>query len=45
MTLAGILQILLFFGFILVLTKPLGSYMARVFGGERTFLSPVLRPV
>jgi potassium-transporting ATPase potassium-binding subunit len=45
MTLAGILQILLFFGIILLLTKPLGLYMARVFGGERTFLSPVMRPV
>ena len=38
MTLAGILQIVLFFGILLLLTKPLGSYMARVFGGERTFL-------
>ena len=25
--------------------KPLGGYMTRVFAGERTFLSPVLRPV
>jgi K+-transporting ATPase ATPase A chain len=25
--------------------KPLGGYMTRVFSGERTFLSPVLRPV
>ena len=25
--------------------KPLGAYMAQVFTGERTFLSPVLRPV
>jgi K+-transporting ATPase ATPase A chain len=25
--------------------KPLGWYMTRVFSGERTFLSPVLRPV
>src|SRR5262249_55031573 len=27
------------------LVKPLGWYMTRVFDGERTFLSPVLRPV
>ena len=27
------------------LVVPLGRYMARVFEGERTFLSPVLRPV
>ena len=25
--------------------KPFGGYMTRVFNGERTFLSPVLRPV
>ena len=27
------------------LVKPLGWYMTRVFNGEATFLSPVLRPV
>ena len=30
---------------IVALVKPLGWYMTRVFNGERTFLSPVLRPV
>lgn len=30
---------------ILLLTKPLGVYMARVFTGERTFLTPVLGPI
>jgi K+-transporting ATPase ATPase A chain len=45
MTSNGILQLALFFGVILLLTKPLGAYMARVFQGERTFLSPVLRPI
>jgi K+-transporting ATPase ATPase A chain len=39
------LQLALFFGVILLLTKPLGTYMARVFQGERTFLTPVLRPI
>ena len=45
MTSNGILQLALFFGLVLLLTKPMGAYMARVFQGERTFLTPVLRPV
>ena len=45
MTTNGVLQIVLFFGILAVLIKPLGVYMARVFAGERTFLDPVLRPV
>src|SRR5215467_5930330 len=45
MTSIGILQILLFFGLILALTKPIGLFMARVFSGERTFLHPLLRPI
>src|SRR5262245_54041565 len=45
MTANGIFQMALFFGLILLVTKPLGIYMARVFAGERTFLSPVLAPV
>ena len=45
MTTSGVLQILLYFGVLLALTKPLGSYMARVYEGQRTFLHPVLRPV
>jgi K+-transporting ATPase ATPase A chain len=45
MTLNGWLQILLYCGIIIVLVKPLGGYMTRVFNGERTFLSPVLVPV
>src|SRR5579871_6608530 len=43
MTSAGILQIVVFLGVILLCTKPLGAFMARVFEGERTFLHPVLR--
>src|SRR6201988_4070407 len=43
MTSVGVLQIAIFFGLILVCTKPLGSFMARVFEGQRTFLHPVLR--
>ena len=45
MTLIGWIQIALFCAVILALTKPLGGYMTRVFNGERTLLSPVLRPV
>src|SRR5579864_1555200 len=43
MTTAGILQIALFFAIILICTKPLGAYMAKVFEGQRTFLHPALR--
>ncbi len=38
------LEIIFFFVVLLVLIKPLGTFMARVFGGERTFLSPILVP-
>ena len=37
MTTSGVLQILLYFGVLLALTKPLGSYMARVYEGQRPF--------
>jgi K+-transporting ATPase ATPase A chain len=45
MTAIGWIQIILFCAIIVALAKPLGGYMTRVFNGERTFLSPVLRPV
>ncbi len=45
MTANGIFQILLFFGLVLLAVKPLGSYMARVFSGERTFLDRIVGPV
>jgi K+-transporting ATPase ATPase A chain len=45
MTLIGWIQIILFCAILVALVKPLGWYMTRVFNGERTFLSPVLRPV
>ncbi|MBB4092121.1 potassium-transporting ATPase subunit KdpA [Ochrobactrum pecoris] len=45
MTLNGWIQILVFCGIIILLVKPLGGYMTRVFSGERMFLSPVLVPV
>src|SRR5438552_5031706 len=45
MTVIGWLQIILYCAIIVALVKPLGWYMTRVFNGERTFLSPILRPV
>src|SRR5580693_1826180 len=45
MTAIGWVQILLYCVIIIAITPPLGAYMTRVFNGERTWLSPVLRPV
>src|SRR5271166_846245 len=45
MTSLGIGQILVFFAILLALTKPLGSFMYRVFEGQRTFLHPIFRPL
>src|SRR5450432_822162 len=45
MTIIGWIQILLYCAIIVALAKPLGWYMTRVFNGDRTFLSPILRPV
>lgn len=45
MTFNGWFQILFFFALILAVTKPLGSFMTRVFQRERTLLDPVLRPL
>jgi K+-transporting ATPase ATPase A chain len=45
MTVFGWVQIALFGVIVILITRPLGGYMTRVFTGERTFLSPVLRPV
>jgi K+-transporting ATPase ATPase A chain len=41
----GLLQIAIYFAIIIALTKPLGSYMTRVFSGEHTLLSPLLQPI
>jgi K+-transporting ATPase ATPase A chain len=45
MTLNGILQISLYLVVLLLLVKPLGAFMARVFQREKTFLDPVLGPL
>lgn len=42
MTKFDFLQSALFIGFLLILTKPLGSFMAKVFQGERTSFSKPL---
>jgi len=45
MTPNGWAQIVVFLFLILLITKPLGIFLARVFEREKTFLDPVLRPV
>ena len=45
MTANGWLQVVVFLVLILLVTKPMGVFMARVFSRERTFMDPVLRPV
>jgi K+-transporting ATPase ATPase A chain len=44
MTPNGWIQILIFCGIVLLLVKPLGGYMTRVFNGERTLLSLIFGP-
>jgi len=45
MTPNGWFQILLFFGAVLLVTKPLGVFLYRVFDRKRTFLDFALRPI
>jgi potassium-transporting ATPase potassium-binding subunit len=45
MTVYGWLQAAVVFAIVCLLVKPLGAYMARVFEGERVFLTPVIGPV
>jgi len=45
MTVFGWLQLIFYFLVLFLLVKPLGGYMARVYQGERTFLSPLLSPL
>ena len=44
MTLPDWLQIVVYFGVLIACVPLLGGYMAQVFAGERTLLSPVLLP-
>lgn len=45
MTPNGLFQIVAYFLIILLLTKPMGLFMARLFDGKRTFLHRILRPL
>src|SRR3981081_4528257 len=45
MTMNGWIQIALYSVIIIAITKPFGGYLTRVFNGEHTLLSPVLRPI
>jgi potassium-transporting ATPase potassium-binding subunit len=45
MTANGCFQIFVFLVVIFAVAKPLGSYMARVYSGEKTFFDPLARPV
>ena len=45
MTGQAILQVTLYVALLVALAKPLGVFMANVYEGRRTFLSPVLRPI
>ncbi len=45
MNLPTVLQYVFFLLAVILLVKPLGSYMTTVFAGRRTFLDPLLRPV
>ncbi len=45
MTFNGWLQIAIFSSLVILMTKPFGGYMARVYSGERTLLTPIFRPL
>ncbi len=45
MTINGWIQIALFGAIVVALAKPFGGFMTRVFAGECTWLTPVLRPL
>jgi K+-transporting ATPase ATPase A chain len=45
MNLYSWLQLIFYIVVLLALAKPLGSFMAKVYEGEHTFLDPVLRPI
>src|ERR1700741_1071463 len=45
MTVIGWIQIIIYCAIIAAITPLLGAYMTRVFNGQRTWLSPVLRPI
>ncbi len=44
-SLPGLIQAVSLFAAVLLLARPLGSYIRKVMDGERVFLSPVIRPI
>jgi K+-transporting ATPase ATPase A chain len=45
MTANGWLQLLIYLVILVAVTPPLGTFMTRIFSGEKTWLTPVLRPL
>ena len=45
MNIYGWLQIIFYFAVLVLCVKPLGLFMAKVYQGERTFLTPVFAPL
>jgi K+-transporting ATPase ATPase A chain len=45
MTAQGLFQVVVYIIVLVALAKPLGGFMAAVYEGQRTFLTPVLRPL
>jgi K+-transporting ATPase ATPase A chain len=45
MSIPGLLQLVLYAALIILVSKPLGLFMWRVFDGQRTFLTPVVGPL
>jgi K+-transporting ATPase ATPase A chain len=45
MTAQGLLQVVVYLVVLVALARPLGAFMAAIYEGERTFLSPLLRPL
>ena len=45
MNISSWIQLILYIVVLLALAKPLGSFMAKVYQGERTFLDRILGPV
>src|SRR5579875_1224268 len=44
-TLNSVVQVLIFLAIVLLITKPMGLYLAAIFSGRRTWLTPVFSPV
>jgi potassium-transporting ATPase potassium-binding subunit len=45
MTAQGLFQVVFYIAVLVALAKPLGAFMAAVYEGQRTFLTPLLRPL